>query len=213
MKAFLRYVEYLGYGYTISYLLPFDSSTVIDESDGFNAFGCHIAAGKELMAVCTQAPSLMSGLKSDFERISQTELSCRKRLDITYESEAFQVFAHVSRYSYKSGCWNERFAREMARHVKGSEFSARKFGMLSCVSFADVDANISDIDTTKNSYPWKNPRKRSKAAGMLGYSSPVGVYESQGHSAVLPPLTSTCYRSCAALFSAGEAVGGIEFSN
>jgi hypothetical protein len=99
----------------------------------------------------------MAGLKNDLEKISQTELSCRNVINTAYKSEVFQIFTHISKYNEEE-YWNESFAREMAHdvsklididYITASEFNTRLFCMLSCTSFADADATISDIDTTK----------------------------------------------------------------
>jgi hypothetical protein len=152
-----RHVEYSGYKFNISYFVPVNFNDAEDNSKP-GAFTCRILAGDECRAVCTQEPSLIAGLKSDLEKIPQTELSCRSVINTAYKSEIFQVFTHISKYTYDCDSWNESFAREMARgvstlmdidYITASESNARLFCMLSCISFADVDATISDIDTTK----------------------------------------------------------------
>jgi hypothetical protein len=152
-----RHFEYLGYTFDILYLV-----NLIDWPDDIlpDAFTCYILANDECRAVCTQVPSLMAGLKSDLEKIPQTELSCRKALDTTYKSEAFQVFTHISKYTHICDSCCETCARVMAHNVStlmdidyitASESNVRLFCMLSCISFADRSAIISDIDVTTTS--------------------------------------------------------------
>ncbi|MDR0595678.1 MAG: hypothetical protein LBF94_03245 [Puniceicoccales bacterium] len=150
-----RYVEYAGYKFNISHRFNLSCSR---EDPMPDFFGCRLLASEECKAVCTQGTSLMAELKSDLEKIPQAELSCRRVINTTYKSEVFQVFTHISKYRYDCDSWNESFAREMAHgvsklmdvdYITASESNARLFCMLSCISFADIDATISDIDTTE----------------------------------------------------------------
>jgi hypothetical protein len=95
-KKIERHVEFSGYKFNISY-----SDDFSDLGNYFmpGAFTRRILASDECRAVCTQGTSLMAGLKNDFEKIPQTELSCRSVINTTCKSEIFQVFTHISKYN------------------------------------------------------------------------------------------------------------------
>jgi hypothetical protein len=165
-----KFVEYSGYKFNISY---FSDVNQFGNDVMSNAFTRRILAGNECRIVCTQEPSLMAGLKHDLEKIPQTELSCRSVINTTYQSEVFQVFTHISKYTYDCDSWNESFAQEMAHgvsalmdvdYITANKSSVRLFCMLSCIRFADRDAMISDIDMTTISsdilkYIYVNPHR------------------------------------------------------
>jgi hypothetical protein len=145
-----RHVEYAGYKFNMPSARDMENTYV----GPMTAF---FIARSECKAICTQGRDLVVELKNDLEKIPQTELSCRSVINITYKSEIFQVFTHISKYNMEE-YWNEDFAQEMAHEVSksmdvdyitASESNTRLFCMLSCIPFAAIDVTISDIDMTK----------------------------------------------------------------
>jgi hypothetical protein len=111
----------------------------------------------ERQVFCEEHPELIHRLKNGLEKIPQTELSCQRVVGVASESELSRTFACVSKY-YKPEFNNRQFARKMAHdvsklmdidYITANEFNVHLFCMLSCILFADIDATISDIDTTK----------------------------------------------------------------
>ncbi len=139
----------VSYGdYTINFSYPWNPGDSPTPGMGRLAL-----AGFEYGAICSQYPELLKGLGNDLKRLPTGELSCRDVVDKTYESELFQVFARTSKY--RDELWNEGFAREMAHDasklmdMQQIRCNPELFCWLSCISFADLNAKITDIDMAK----------------------------------------------------------------
>jgi hypothetical protein len=117
----------------------------------------YASAHEEYWAVRDQHPILCSNLKNDLEKIPQTELSCRRVIDATYQSDFFMVFSKFSKY-FKPKFNSESFARSMAHgasklmdiaYITENEAHLHLFCTLSCISFANIDAKVSRVDTAR----------------------------------------------------------------
>lgn len=118
--------------------------------------GNRITAGTEYQQIRAQHPTLLRKLACDLEKIPPSDLSCRKVIDVTYQSELFQVFKNTS--LAMCDVWNESFAREMANdasklmdvaYITSDEGRLLLFCMLSCIGFAEIDSKISDVDASE----------------------------------------------------------------
>jgi hypothetical protein len=115
-----------------------------------------ILAHDECKSVMAQSPELMKKLRERLEGIPQKDLSCREVITKTIESEIFHIFIGISKYVRKFSI--EGFACSMASevsklmdiaHIISDKHLLLLFCTLSCVQFADIDAKVSRIDTSK----------------------------------------------------------------
>jgi hypothetical protein len=147
-----RNIEHLGYAVEFTYgphFIPDPNFKPTEANIG--GMGDLIIAGTEYRQIGTQHPTLLKKLACDLEKIRTKELSCRKVIDVTYQSDLFTVFKNTS--LGVCDVWHESFAREMANDASKSmtidEIKAcpALYCLLRLMNATRFSMSVTDVDT------------------------------------------------------------------